>query len=97
MRNYYKVDECNGVYWIKLSTLEGLPFKTPTGSYNVLKARILNLYYDEFLFYARDNFNATLKGTSGYVVEFFKNRKDAENFCKVINTRFNKILDKYHL
>ena len=97
MRDYYKVDECNGSYWVKLSTLEGLPFKAPKSSYNVLKARIFNLYYDEFLFYVRDNFNATLKGTSGYIVEFFRDKKDAEYFCKVINSRFNKILDNCHL
>lgn len=94
MRNYYKVDEVGGIYWVKLSTLDGLPFFCPQSSFNILKARILNLDYQDFLYYARNNFNATLKGTKGYIVEFFKNRKDAESFCKVLNKRFNKILDE---
>lgn len=98
MRDYYKVDECNGVYWVKLSTLEKLPFNSPKSSYNVLKARVFNLYYDEYLFYVKENFNATLKGiNSKYITEFFKEKKDADYFCKVINNRFNKILDNCHL
>lgn len=97
MRNYYIVDETSGVYFVKLKTLEDLPFKCPPHSYNVLKARIFNLYYDEFLYYARDTFNATLKGKSGYIVEFFQKEKDAVDFCRVLNDRFNKILDNCHL
>lgn len=97
MKNLYIVDKASGVYFVKLKSLEGLPFYSPICSYNILKARIFNLYYDEFLRYVRDKYHASLKGKTGYVVEFFREEKDAQNFCKAINERFNKILDYCHL
>lgn len=96
-RNYYIVDENSGVFFVKLEELEGLPFHNPQGSYNVLKARLFNCWYHEFLKLARDKYHATLKGKKGFIVEFFQKEKDAQMFCKELNSRLNKVLDYYHL
>lgn len=93
MRDYYFVEPHSGVFWIHLKTIEGLPFFCPRGSYNVLKARILNLTYGDFLSFSLQN-GATLKGRDGgYIVEFFQKQQDAEKMCALLNKNFNKILE----
>lgn len=97
MKNLYVVDETNGVYFVKLKTLENLPFYMPKGSYNVLKARIFNLYYDEYLRYVRKTYHAVLKGKQGYITEFFNQEKDACDLCNELNKRFNNILEHFKM
>ena len=98
MKNIFYIQENGGIYWVHYSSLDGLPFKKPCGSYNVLKARLLNLSYGDFLLLARNNYNATLKGRDGgYIVEFFQNIEDAKQFASLLNGRLNKVIEYYNL
>ena len=98
MKNIFYIQENGGIYWVHYSSLAGLPFKKPCGSYNVLKARLLNLSYGDFLLLARHNYNATLKGRDGgYLVEFFQHIEDAKQFASLLNSRLNKVIEYYNL
>lgn len=99
MKNLYHIVSNGGVFWVKIEELEDLkrlPFKNPSGSFNVLKARLLGLSYGDFLIAVRNNFNATLKGRDGgIIVEFFQKIEDAKKFCSFLNERLNKVLENY--
>lgn len=98
MKNVFIVQENGGVYWVHFKTLNGLPFKAPHSSFNILKARLLNISYGEFLILTKEQFNATLKGRDGgYIVEFFENIEDAKRLAFVLNERLNKVIDYYKI
>jgi len=94
MKTYFTTLTTNSVSRVVFyaNTFDSLPFNSPRGSYNVLKARLFNLHYANFLRLARDTFNATLKGQTGYITEVFLDEKDAKKMAKELNTRLNKIL-----
>lgn len=64
------------------------------GSYNVMGARILGLPYPEYLRFCRDKYRATLRGKVGYSYPVFKQKKDAENLSKLLNSQYNEIRPK---
>lgn len=92
MTNYFFVDNHQDVFYIKYRTLDGLPFTCPIGSYNVLKSRLFNETYPDYLRLARNNYGATLRGKVGYMIEIFMDKAKAEKLCKELNRRLNKVL-----
>ena len=91
IKNIFFVSD-DKLFTIRITSLDPLPFRYPRGSYNVLKARLFGLEYAEFLRMARDNYSATLIGQTGYIVEKFKNRNDANKLCIELNKRINQVL-----
>lgn len=94
MKNIFFVCDDDKLFTIRIMNLDELPFLCPRGSYNVLKARLFGLEYAEFLRMARDNYSATLIGQTGYIVEKFKNKNDANKLCIELNKRINQILEE---
>lgn len=95
MKNIFYVDGLNGTFGIYYKTLDDLPFNYPSGSYNVLKARLFNLPYDKYLNMVKRNYNAKIKGRTGYTVEFFLKKEDAEALAKELNKRVNLALSEW--
>ena len=91
MKDIFQVETINDTFLIKFKNFNGLPFNKPSGSYNILKARIFNLPYGDYLRVARDQYGATLKGQTGYITELFFQKKDAEKLCKELNIKWNQI------
>ena len=91
MKNFYIVNENDSVFFISYKTLDGLPFFKPSGSYNVLKARLFGLSYASFLRMARDVYGAQLRGREGYSIEYFTSKEKAISFCKELNCRLNQV------
>ena len=92
IKKIFYVTDDNGIFTVRIKSLECLPFICPWSSYNVLKARLFGLEYAEFLRMVRDNYSATLIGQTGYIIEKFKNRNDASRLCIELNKRINQVL-----
>lgn len=90
--NYFIVDETDKRFVIRYPTLDGLPFSCPSGSYNILKARLFNISYTDYLKMARSLYGAKLKGKTGYITEYFTTETNAKAMCKELNARLNKAL-----
>lgn len=92
-KNFFSVDELNNIFSVKLNEIDGLSFVKPSGSYNLLKARLFDLTYPNYLRMARDNYGAQLKGRDGYIIEFFTEKEKANILCEELNLRLNKVLE----
>ena len=62
-----------------------VPFGKCGGSLNVLAARLLDLSYPDYLQYCRANFNGLLRGRTGYSYCVYKDKKDCEKLCEILN------------
>lgn len=97
MRNLFIVDEHHGIFYIRyrIPAFEVLPFTCPVGSYNILKARLFNDTYMNFLRIARNNYGAKLRGKVGYMIEVFTEKEKAEKLCLELNKRATKVLNEW--
>ncbi len=91
-KNFYEVSELNNIYMVRLNEIDGLSFVQPRGSYNILKARLFDISYPNFLRMAKANYGAQLKGRKGIIIEFFTDKAQADKLCKALNTRLNQVL-----
>lgn len=58
-------------------------------SYHILEARLLGLSYPDYLKYCVMN-GATLSGRLGFPHAVFKNKRDAERVCNLVNSEWEK-------
>lgn len=65
------------------------------GSYGVLAARLLGFTYPEYLRYCAVN-GGTLKGRTGFPHCVFKNKKDAEKICNLINKEWDRFIQSFY-
>ena len=64
----------------------------PSGSWNLLPARILGISYAEYLRYARDKYNGVLYGKGHkYPVVKFKTENDCRSLCKELLLRWARM------
>ena len=84
-------------YHLRVNSQE-LPFDYPSGSYNVLPARILHLTYPEYLRMCRDMLGAEIRGKGSiYSHPVFKMNSETLQFVKLLNKRVNLMLwDREH-
>lgn len=63
----------------------------PSGSYNIVAARVLGLSYPDYLRFVRQNYSATLRGREGYSYAIYKNRKDCVAVVTLLNDTWRKV------
>lgn len=63
----------------------------PSGSYNIVAARVLGLSYPDYLRFVRQNYSATLRGREGYSCASYKNRKDCVAVVTLLNDTWRKV------
>ena len=63
-------------------------------SYGILAARLIGFSYPDYLRYCAVN-GATLKGREGFPHPTFKDKKDAEKICNLINKEWDKFYQSY--
>lgn len=91
-KDYFVVEDADNIFTVRLNEIDGLSFVKPRGSYNILKSRLFNITYPDYLRMVQQNYSAQLKGRKGYIVEFFMNKSDADKICKELNCRLNSVL-----
>lgn len=64
----------------------------PAGTYNAVAARLFGMTYPEFLRYAREHYNATITGATGYSYLTFKDSADCDRLIKELNRRWDCML-----
>jgi hypothetical protein len=64
----------------------------PSGTYNAVAARLFGMTYPEFLRYAREKYNATITGATGYSYLTFKNSADCDRLVKELNRRWDEMI-----
>ena len=65
------------------------------GSYSVLAARLLNFTYPEYLRYCAVH-GATLKGRTGFPHPVFKEKKNADKICSLINSEWDRFVQSFY-
>ena len=94
IKKIFYVTDDNGIFTVRIKSLECLPFVCPWSSYNILKARLFGLEYAEYLRMARDEYSAILIGQTGYIIEKFKEKNNANKICVELNKRINEVLEE---
>lgn len=56
-----------------------------TFSYHIAGARVLGLNYADYLRLLRDQYHADIQGKVGYPIPVFKNKRDAEKVCSLLD------------
>lgn len=64
-------------------------------SYGILAARLLGFTYPDYLRYCSVN-GGTLKGRTGFPHPVFKEKKDAEKICKLINNEWDRFVQSFY-
>lgn len=90
---FYANENCDGNFII---AIDEVPFPESaaehmSGSYNVLAARLLGFTYPDYLRYVRKNYNAELRGRTGYSYCVFKKKADAIKLVMKLNVEWNKV------
>ena len=62
-----------------------------TSSYNVIAARLTGFDYADWLRYCRGN-GATIRGREGYSRAVWKDKKDCQKICDMLNREIEKVL-----
>ena len=88
---FIPVSDCNETNWrIGVDELDWAAGKNSCGcSFNVLPARLLQMSYPDYLKYLRAN-GGELRGHTGYTYAVFKNKRDAERVCNLVNSEWEK-------
>ena len=92
---YFQVDRAMSsvkneyMVWFKEAAKKFYPFK---GSLMVIYSRIMGLSYPEYLRYVRDVHGARISGKNQlYPSVLFPTKEAAEQFAKILDTRFSQI------
>lgn len=95
---YFKVEQDNDIFDIKMTEkFYKLTSRYFNDSYFNIFYRLFNLLPQDFYHYVGFKYKARFqksKYLSNFVKMFFKNKKDAELFCKEINRRFQYCVDR---
>lgn len=79
-------------YWqVSMTEIPFLDQGMTKGSYNVLNARLLGLSYCDYLKYCRAQHNGTIRKSSGYPYCVFKDKKNCNDVCNLLNKEWGKI------
>ena len=90
-------EDCELKNWM-IGLTEDFHEKNPTFilhySYAILAARLLGFTYPDYLRYCAVQ-GGSLRGATGFPHVVFKDKKDAEKICKLINTEWDKFYNTY--
>lgn len=78
-------------YGITFSCPQFVGGKGIGGSFNIIAARVLGLSYPEYLRYARDCYNGTIRGREGYSMIIFDKSSDALMLTQELNKHWKEI------
>ena len=94
---YFKVEQDSDNYIIMM-TEKFYKYTTPyfNNSYFNIMYRLFNLLPKDFYHYVGYKYNASFKKCDYlyFVKMFFKEKKDAQTFCKELNRRFQYCVDR---
>ena len=85
---YYSICFIGHDTFLKGSNPEDFNFE---GSYHVLGARLLGLYYPDYLTYAKSK-GARLRGKKGYTYPVWDTEVAAKSFMKELQTEWDKLV-----
>lgn len=54
-------------------------------SYSIAPARVLNMSYPEYLRFARDEYNGTIVGKTGFPIVYFDSKQDIVKLQSLLN------------
>lgn len=85
----------DGTFQVTMRELpfEGNPDIYCKGSYNVIAARLLGFTYPDYLRYCRAH-GGILRGKAGYSFCVFKEKKDCDNICRMLNVQMKRLEEK---
>ena len=95
MKFFIPAETCDSNYYMikfdGFSIFEGTKDFCYTSSYHLIGARLLGLSYGDFLKFCQSK-GAKLRGNKGYTYPIWKNRKDCQGVCNILEKEWLKVI-----